>query len=92
MNLFSGGICAGTINVPYPNVNLEDGALPADTTGFDDDGDGMTDEDPLNGINEDGDADTDEDGGYVPGIQGEGPNSNVAADDEPGGLPDAAAR
>jgi hypothetical protein len=80
VNLFSAGICAGTIAVPYPAVNLLDGALPAPTGGFDDDGDTLIDEDPINGVNDDADADTDEDGAYVPGIPPEGPNSNSPLD------------
>ena len=65
---------------PVPECQPDGRRPPAPTGGFDDDGDGLIDEDPLGGGNTDGDADTDEDGAYVPGIPAEGPNSNLAAD------------
>jgi len=70
-----GGGCNFALNVPYPATALFDGAMPANTGGFDDDGDTLVDEDPLGGGNTDLDGETDEDGATVFAFP-EGPNQN----------------
>jgi hypothetical protein len=76
--LDAGSGCTLSINVS--NLILKDGALPAPTGGFDDDGDGSIDEDPFNGLDDDVDTLTDEDGNSpLNGMPAEGPNDNTGA-------------